>query len=466
MLDYSIFIVDDEKSIREGIALDLEDEYQVFTFATAEEALEHAVANGSPDLMLLDINLPGMSGIDALGKFKAKFEQILIIMITAFEGVDSVIQCMKQGAHDYVVKPIHMEGLEVTIANALETIRLRKEVRLLQEKQIREELPCFIGESNVIHDLMEYLAVISKSPDTPVLIQGETGTGKELIASTIHHRSPNFKGPFVTVNCAAIPKDLLESELFGYEKGAFSGAIATGKQGLIESAENGTLFLDEVGDLRLDAQAKLLRFLEDGEFFKVGGVKSQRVVTRIISATNKDLEQMVSEETFRKDLYFRLGVIKIHVPSLGERQDDVVLLARYFLHVFNEKFGKKIKDISESAAELLKLYSWSGNVRELKNMMERAVLTATGDVLSAKALGLDEVQRGRVMPQMPSTGFAPLPPTGIDLEEVRAAMEIHYYTQALKMTKGNETRAAKLLNIKHHTFRYRVRKLMGDDMLD
>jgi transcriptional regulator with PAS, ATPase and Fis domain len=313
---------------------------------------------------------------------------------------------------------------------------------------------------------MEYITVISKSPDTPVLIQGETGTGKELIASTIHHRSPNFKGPFVTVNCAAIPKDLLESELFGYEKGAFSGASTTGKQGLIESAENGTLFLDEVGDLRLDAQAKLLRFLEAGEFYKVGSTNRQRVVTRIVSATNKDLEQMVSEETFRKDLYFRLGVIKIQVPSLGERQDDVVLLARYFLHIFNEKFGKKINNISERAVELLKIYSWSGNVRELKNMMERAVLTATGDELSVQDLGLHEVQRGRVMQEIPSGTFAPLPPTGIDLEEVRAAMELHYYTQALKMTRGNETRAAKLLNIKHHTFRYRVRKLMGDEMDD
>ena len=461
MIDYTIFIVDDEKSIREGIALDLEDEYKVFAFATAEEALEYATTNQPPDLMLLDINLPGMSGIEALVKFKASFEEILIIMITAFEGVESVIQCMKQGAHDYVVKPIHMEGLEVTIANALETIRLRKEVRLLQEKQIREELPCFIGESHIIHDLMEYIAVISKSPDTPVLIQGETGTGKELIASTIHHRSPNFKGPFVTVNCAAIPKDLLESELFGYEKGAFSGASTTGKKGLIESAENGTLFLDEVGDLRADAQAKLLRFLEDGEFYKVGSTSRQRVKTRIVSATNKDLELMVSNETFRKDLYFRLGVIKIQVPSLGERQDDVVLLARYFLHIFNEKFDKKITTISDKAAELLKLYSWSGNVRELRNMMERAVLTATGETLSAADLGLEAVQRGRIMPETPSNSFAPLPPTGIDLEEVRAALEVHYYTQALKMAKGNETRAAKLLNIKHHTFRYRVKKLMG-----
>lgn len=258
---------------------------------------------------------------------------------------------------------------------------------------LREELPCFIGESNIIHDLMEYIAVIY----TPVLIQGETGTGKEIIASTIHQRSPNFKGPFVTVNCAAIPKDLLESELFGYEKGAFSGASTTGKQGLIESAENGTLFLDEVGDLRADAQAKLLRFLEDGEFYKVGSTTRQRMVTRIVSATNKDLELMVSNETFRKDLYFRLGVIKIQVPSLGERQNDVVLLARYFLHTFNEKFEKKLTNISDEAAELLKLYSWSGNVRELRNMMERAVLTATGEELSAKDLELEGIQRGRVM---------------------------------------------------------------------
>jgi len=367
---------------------------------------------------------------------------------------------MKNGAYDYIIKPIHMEGLEVTIANALETIRLRKEIKELQEKQIRNNLPCFIGESKAIHDIMEYLEMVAKSPDTPILILGDTGTGKELIASTIHHRSPNFSGPFITVNCAAIPKDLVESELFGYEKGAFSGASQTGKKGLVEMADKGTLFLDEIGDLNPDAQAKLLRFIEAGEFYKVGSTTPQKIMTRIVSATNKNLEEMIFKGTFRKDLFYRLGVIKINIPSLNERNEDTIVLAKYFLLTFSEKFDKSLTGISEEALNLLKLYTWSGNVRELKNMMERAVLTAKGTLLTADDLGLNEIQRGKVMENFSVTTFAPLPPTGIDLTQVRNSVDKFYFSQAMKLAKGNETRAAKLLNIKHHTFRYQFKKMM------
>ncbi len=290
MIDYTIFVVDDEKTIREGIATELEDDYTVHTFETAEEALEQFL-DQRPELILLDIGLPGMNGTQALKKFKNIRNDVLVIMITAYEDINLVIECMKSGAYDYIVKPIHMEALEISIANALETIRLRKEIEELQEKQIRENLPCFIGESQVIHDIMEYIEIVAKSPDTPILIIGDTGTGKELIAATIHHKSPNFKGPLVTVNCAAIPKELLESELFGYEKGAFSGANAAGKKGLIETADTGTLFLDEIGDLDLDAQAKLLRFMESGEFYKVGSTIKKTIKTRVVSATNKNLNK-------------------------------------------------------------------------------------------------------------------------------------------------------------------------------
>ena len=459
MIDYTIFVVDDEKTIREGIATELEDDYTVHTFETAEEALEQFL-DQRPELILLDIGLPGMNGTQALKKFKNIRNDVLVIMITAYEDINLVIECMKSGAYDYIVKPIHMEALEISIANALETIRLRKEIEELQEKQIRENLPCFIGESQVIHDIMEYIEIVAKSPDTPILIIGDTGTGKELIAATIHHKSPNFKGPLVTVNCAAIPKELLESELFGYEKGAFSGANAAGKKGLIETADTGTLFLDEIGDLDLDAQAKLLRFMESGEFYKVGSTIKKTIKTRVVSATNKNLNKMIHENTFRKDLYFRLGVIKINVPSLNERNEDTLLLARYFLQIFNDKFEKKMTGISEHAAQLLKQFIWSGNVRELRNMMERAVLTARGTELTSKDLGLDEIERGRVMEDIGETKFPPLPPTGIDLLEVRNALDKFYFKQAMKMAKGNETRAAKLLNIKHHTFRYQLKKTM------
>ncbi|MEH0022619.1 MAG: sigma-54 dependent transcriptional regulator [Desulfobacter sp.] len=460
MIDYTIYVVDDEKTIREGIASELEDDYTVFSFETAEDALAACPAH-PPDLVLLDIELPGMNGTRALTEFRALKSDVLAIMITAYEDIKLVIASMKNGAYDYIVKPIHMESLEVTISNALETIRLRKEIAELRERQIRENLPCFIGESRAIHEIMAYIDMVAKSPDTPILIIGDTGTGKELIAATIHHKSPHFKGPLVTVNCAAIPRELLESELFGYEKGAFSGASTAGKKGLIESAHNGTLFLDEVGDLDLEAQAKLLRFMESGEFYKVGSVEKRRVNTRIVSATNRNLDEMISKNTFRKDLYFRLGVIKIKVPSLNDRREDTILLARYFLQTFNEKFGKNLTGISEKAAELLKLYIWSGNVRELKNMMERAVLTAQGPELTPRDLELDRIDRGRVMENMDEQRFPPLPPTGIDLADVRHALDKFYFTRAMELAGGNETRAAKLLNLKHHTFRYQLRKITG-----
>jgi len=362
MIQYSIYIVDDEKTIREGVTMALEADYHMEAFSDAETAIE-AIDKNPPDLILLDIGLPGMNGIEALSQIKSLYPDILIIMITAFEDIQTVISAMKLGAYDYVVKPIHMDGLEVTIGNALETIRLRKEVQILQEAYLMENLPCFVAESHAIQDVMAFIDMVAKSPDTPVLILGETGTGKELIAKAIHYRSPNFKGPLMTVNCAAIPKDLIESELFGYEKGAFSGASATGKKGLIEESASGTLFLDEVGDLSPEAQSKLLRFLEEGEFYRIGGTKKVQIETRVVSATNKDLENMIEKELFRKDLYFRLGVIRVEVPSLNERPEDIIPIAKHFLLAFSRKFDKTFTGISPEAESALMAYRWTGNVR-------------------------------------------------------------------------------------------------------
>lgn len=457
-LDFKIYIVDDEETIREGIRLTLGKRYTLLGFEDAESAIE-AMETDPPDLVLLDIGLPGLSGIEALEAIKDQNREIIVIMITAYEDITSVISCMKLGAYDYVVKPIYMEELEVTISNGLETIRLRKEIRAIQESQLKENLPCFISESHAIQEIMTFIERVAKSPDTPVLILGETGTGKELIASTIHYRSPHHKGPFITVNCAAIPGELIESELFGYKKGAFSGASATGKKGLIEAAAGGTLFLDEVGDMSLEVQAKLLRFLEYGEFYRVGSTRVNRVNTRIVSATNKDLETMISKETFRKDLFFRLGVIRINLPSLNDRPEDIELLANYFIGNFSEKFNIPGVTLSRAALELLMQYSWSGNVRELKNMMERGVLTAQGKQITAQDLGLDQVRRGEMMTG-PYDNFAPIPAAGIDINEIRAAVDRFYFNQALKMAKGNETKAAKLLNLNHHTFRYQCKKVL------
>ena len=461
MIQYSIYIVDDEETIREGVSMALEAHYKIEAFSTAETAIDAIKAN-LPDLVLLDIGLPGMDGIDALREIKDLHPDVLIIMITAYEDINSVISAMRLGAYDYVLKPLHMESLEMTIRNSLETIRLRKEVQLLQERYLRENLPCFIGESNAIQDMMEFIGTVAKSPDTPILIIGETGTGKELLASAIHYRSPNFKGPFMIVNCAAIPKDLVESELFGYEKGAFSGAMASGKKGLTEEAANGTLFLDEVGDLSLEAQAKLLRFLETGEFYRVGGTKKLQIETRIVSATNKDLDSMIENGLFRKDLYFRLGVIKVQAPSLNERRGDIMPLAKHFLMEFSNKFEKAFTNISENAENALMTYNWTGHVRELKNLIEKGVLVGKGPMLEVEDLGLGK-KSGNDTPKKATDEiiFPPLPAQGIDLASTQESLEKYYIEEAFKMAEGNESKAAKLLNMTHHTYRYRRKKLQN-----
>ncbi len=461
MNKFSIYIVDDEQTIREGISMAIEDNYLVKPFSTAEAALK-AVAENPPDLILLDIGLPGMSGIEALQKIKALHPALPVVMITAYEDIDTVIAAMKSGAYDYVLKPLHMDALEITISNALDTIRLRKEVQALQEKQLQEHIPCFIAASNAIQDVMDFIKTVAQSPDTPVLIMGETGTGKELVAAAIHYYSPNFSAPLATVNCAAIPRDLIESELFGYERGAFSGADTAGKKGLIEAAANGTLFLDEVGDLSLEAQAKLLRFLEQGEFYRVGGTRKIHIKTRVVSATNKDIDRLIEQGQFRKDLYFRLGVIKVKVPSLNERPDDILPLTKYFLQEFSQKFGKKFNRISAAAQNALLAHNWSGNVRELKNLMEAAVLVGQGPELSLQHLRLEAHTRQiEPAPATDDMTLAGLPPEGIDLDERLQSIERKYFEDALNLAKGNESQAARLLNLNHHTFRYRRKKLLS-----
>lgn len=456
MTDSLIYIIDDEETIREGLSTSLEVDYQVKAFVDAEQAIGE-MHRTIPDLVLLDVGLPGMNGIEALREIKRSYPEILIIMITAYEDLDTVISAMKLGAYDYVVKPIHMDGLEVTIKNALESIKLRKEVRYLQEQFLKENLPYFVGESNAIQDVMDFIKIVAKSPDTPILILGETGTGKELIASAIHYRSPNFKGPLITVNCASIPKDLIESELFGYEKGAFTGASTSGKKGLLAEAADGTLFLDEVGDLSLEAQAKLLRFLEEGEFYRVGGTKKLRVKTRVVSATNKNLDLMRKNEMFREDLYFRLGVIKVQVPSLNKRSEDIIPLTKHFIYEFSQKFEKTFTGITPKAVEALMAHKWRGNIRELKNLIERAVLVGIGPKITVQDFGLEEINK--VDREEEEIEFPPIPPTGIDIASLEKNLEKFYIEEAFKMAHGNESEAARLLKMNHHTYRYRRKKL-------
>ena len=459
MIKYTINVVDDDELVREGVISALESDYSLKAFPTAEDVLK-SLKIKLPDLILLDIGLPGMDGIEALSKIKEISPDILVIMITAFEDIDTVISAMKQGAYDYVVKPLHLDALKATIQKALETIRLRKEVQMLQESYLKENIPCFIAESDAIQDVMDFIGKVAKSPDTPILVIGETGTGKELIASAIHFRSPNFKGPFVTVNCAAIPKDLIESELFGYEKGAFTGAKVSGKKGLIEEASNGTLFLDEVGDLSPEAQAKLLRFLEAGEFYRVGGTKKLHVQTRVVSATNKDIDEQLEKNLFRNDLYFRLGVIKVEVPSLKERRGDIMPIAKHYLVEFSKKFKMRFTGFTPEAERTLLEYNWKGNVRELRNVIERGILVGKGPKLAPEDLGVETEEEKKTQTQRDGGASYPqLMPEGVDFPSIQESIEKHYIKEALRLAGGNESKAAKLLNINHHTFRYRRRKL-------
>ena len=304
--------------------------------------------------------------------------------------------------------------------------------------------------------------MVAKSPDTPIMILGETGTGKELMARAIHARSPVFRGPFVAVNCSAFPEELIESELFGYEPGAFSGARPQGKKGFLQEADKGTLFLDEVADLSPAGQAKLLRFLENGEFYRVGGTRKQVVNTRVVSATNKNIEELVENEAFRKDLYFRLCVVKAKIPSLNQRPEDIMPLAKHFLHEFSTKFEKKLKGFSDPALEQLLSHNFSGNVRELKNIVERAALVSTTDLVNVSDLGLGSGPRScsekLCAPPFENQGLVTLPGEGIHLDDLLADIERRYMAQALKQCNGNESQAARLLNINHHTFRYRWKK--------
>ena len=458
MSSYSIYVVDDESVARDGLSMALKKKnYDVRAFESAENAL-FAMKDEVPDLVLLDIGLPGMSGVEALEEIKKCYPDVIVIMITAYEDVETVVSAMKFGAQDYVVKPLQMDQLLAILRNHFESIAMRKEIQALHERYLKEKLPCFIGESNAILDVMEVVRKVAQSPDTAILIQGETGTGKELIARAIHFRGPNFRGPLVSLNCAAIPRDLIESELFGYSKGAFSGADKAGKVGLVEKAKGGTLFLDEIGDLSHEAQAKLMRLLENGEYYRVGSTRKHKAQTRIVSATNKDLVALIADGHFREDLYYRLAVVKIEVPSLNKRSDDVIPIAKHYLLEFSKKFNKKFTGLSREAETALIDYSWSGNVRELKNVIERAVLLADGPRLRLEHLGLNG--SGNQRPEDRHDSKLPsISPSGIDFTKIIQKIEKKYFGEALRVSAGNESKAAKLLNLSRDKFRYQRQKL-------
>jgi DNA-binding NtrC family response regulator len=453
----TILVVDDERLVRWSLQQKLEQwGYHVNLAEDGATALGR-IQLDNPDLITLDLKLPDMTGIDVLSELRDRNIQIPVIVITAFGVVDDAVRSLKLGAYDFIEKPINFEKLENAIRNALETRRLRTEVARTHEIQRSEfSVDRIIGVSDHIRDVRELIKKVASSEASTILIQGESGTGKDLVAHAIHYESSRRDRPFFAINCAAIPENLMESELFGHEKGAFTDA-RTQKRGIFEIADGGTLFLDEVSEMTLGMQAKLLRVLEGQSFRRVGGVKNINVDVRVIVASNRNLEEAVRASRFRQDLYFRLAIIPVYLRPLREHKEDIAPLLDHFIEHYNQKFRKNIQKLTKEADELLMNYDWPGNIRELKNAIERVMILADGNRVSAKYLPI-RISEGRVMPvptaERDGNGEIQLPAGGVALYDV----EKELIKQAIDQARGNKTNAARLLRITRDTLRYKVKK--------
>lgn len=453
MYRYKILIIDDDRLLQNSLRNILSEKYETIIAGSGEAGLE-IVKTKSIDLVLLDIRLPGIDGIETLRRIKAIDSDLTIVMMTAYEDVKTVITSMKIGATDYMVKPLDIEELDIIIERTIENLRLKREVEELRKQCIKDfDIDNIIGESPGIKEAMKLVNTIAKSYETTVLLEGETGTGKEVIARAIHTRSARFGKPFVTINCGAISKDLIESELFGYDKGTFTGGLSEGKKGKFEVADSGTILLDEVSEMLPSSQVKLLRFLEEKAFYRVGGSEKRKVDVRIIAATNKNLEEAILEGTFRRDLYYRLNVAKIYLPPLRARREDIIPLIHFFMDKFNETFRKNFKGISADAKAFVLNLPWVGNVRELKNAVERAMLLNDGPLIELEYLSfLDEKKSAPV--HRSSSADANFSLSGMSLDEFNKKLII----EALEKSHGNRTKAAKSLGISRPTMIYRMEK--------
>jgi len=453
-----LLVVDDEPSMREFLEIMLSNEnYEVKVASSGEEGLK-VYHKYSPDLILTDVKMPGMSGLDLIREIHLVDPNVPIIAITAYACADDALRAVREGAYDYLSKPFQVEDLRIIIRNALEARRLRREnLELRRSIEGRYRYRDIIGKSQEMLEIFDLISRIAPSKAS-VLIIGESGTGKELVAKAIHYSSTRADQPFVTVNCTAIPETLLESELFGHVKGSFTGAVAN-KPGLVEAAHLGTLFLDEIGDIPLSIQAKLLRFLQEKEFRRVGDTETRRVDVRVIAATNKKLEKEMELGNFREDFYYRLNVIRIKIPPLREREEDIPVLVDHFLKKFCAEQGKEIKKVSSLAMRVLCNYDYPGNVRELENIIERCVTLEQTDQLTAENLPprLTEASRSSSIEDMD------IPPDGIDLNQAMDNMERKLISRALEITGGNRSRAARLLGISFRSLRYRLVKLGMDN---
>jgi two-component system response regulator AtoC len=470
MAQKRVLIVDDEKLVRWALAQKCaEYGFQSVEAESGEGALR-LLQTEAVDAILLDVHLPDLSGIEVLEKLRQAGETRSIIMMTADPQLDDVKAALRLGAYDFISKPINFDELGITLQNALEAGALRTEVESLRgEVRRRAGYHDVIGVSRKMTELMKFVHKVAASEAGTILIQGESGTGKDLVAKAIHYQSSRAERPFVAINCSAIPEQLMEAELFGHEKGAFTDAKAM-KKGLFEIADGGTLYLDEIGELSPLLQAKLLRVLEDQVIRRVGGVRDMQVDVRVIAASNRDLEREVREGRFRQDLYYRLAIISIFLPTLRERKEDVLPLVEFFLGHYNRKFRKSIQGLSEETRRLLMSYDWPGNVRELKNALERAMILEEGTLLKpddlpfAVASGRSRAIVGDTTPSQSAeqtTGAAKrrLPPLsipegGTSLEDVEHAL----VELALQQAHGNQIKAAKLLNISRDALRYKMKK--------
>ena len=447
-----ILIVDDEKNIRRTLSLVLEGEgYEAIPCATGDEALAY-IENETVDVIILDLKLPGTSGAETLSRIRSGPEDIRevpVIVISGHASTSEAIETVRLGATDFFEKPLDRNAILVRVANCLKQRRLTQRVQELHAMvDARHEL---LGESPVMQSLFAQIAKVAPTK-TRVLITGESGTGKELIARALHRMSPRAEAPFVKVNCAAIPSELIESELFGHEKGAFTGAIAR-KSGQFELADSGTIFLDEIGDMTLSAQAKVLRVLQSGELTRVGGQQNIEVDVRVLAATNKDLDAAVAQGAFREDLYFRLNVVPLHSPALRERLSDVPLLLHFFIDSFCRENGYPQKSLGDDVLQVLQNYTWPGNVRELRNMAERLVIMSAGNIQMSDLP--ESITRDAAMP-LPSSEMAEGRPT---LREFREMAERKYILETLSQCDGNISRAAQLLGVERTNLHKKIKSL-------
>jgi two-component system response regulator AtoC len=459
MSQQKVFIVDDEEILCNSLKIDLEDDgYSVSVFHTGEDAVSK-LSEVYPGVVLLDLRLPCMDGISVLKQINEFDEDIKIIMMTAYGDTQTTVEAIKCGAYDFINKPFELYELKAIIKNAFESRTLKQEVTYLRYKQ-RKFTKYFdlVGKNEKMLEIYRQIDILAETRDTTVLILGESGTGKELVAEAIHYKSKRSKASFMEINCASLPENLLESELFGYEKGAFTDAKNL-KKGLFELADGGTIFLDEIGELPLGIQAKLLRFLEKKRFRRLGSGKELKVDVRVVAATNRDLATAIEKNYFRKDLYYRLNVVSLYLPPLRERKKDILLLANYFLDTFCREMGKPLMKFSDGVVDIFENYSWNGNVRELRNVVERIVIFGN-TALVGKELLAPELFR---VTDSPETDY--LGETGIEtgtIDESLAAMEKQIISKTLKKTSGNKTKTAQLLGISRFSLGRRIDKLFTD----